>query len=139
MRVPGNRVAIVAGGGNAAPRHRDIEEHHVWALGLDKRDRLFGGAGFADHGEVGILGDAAHETFAEDRVIVGQNHADAHGVSPSASGRCRRKVVPRPRGTFDLDVAADALGAVAQASEALAAVRADAGRGGRGRSLGHRP
>ena len=78
-----------------------------------------------------VLGDAADEAFAEDRVIVGQDHADAHGVSPSASGRRRRRVVPRPAALSISSVAADALGAIAQAGEALAAVGADADRGRR--------
>ena len=51
----------------------------------DQRDRLVGAAAGADDGEAAALLERAHEPVPEDRMVVGEHHADGHCTVVSLS------------------------------------------------------
>ncbi len=66
--------------------HADVHQHdgRVEARGL--LDRLEAVAGLGDHVDVGLAGEQQAEAGADHRLVVGDEHADAHDAVP-VSGR----------------------------------------------------
>ena len=86
-------IRAAAAGGDDPPsrldpvddRHADVHQHDVGPSALDQRDRLGAVGGLADDLDV-VAGVEDHaEAAAHERLVVGDQDADAHGAASSGS------------------------------------------------------
>ena len=66
-------------------RHPDVEQAHVGAELARERDRLAPVGGLADHLDAGLGVEDHPQPGADELLIVGDEHADAHRRRPAAA------------------------------------------------------